>query len=96
MLNQNEEFEWNAEKDQLNQAKHGVSFQEARQAFEDPNRVIVRDQAHSTEAEERLYCVGQVEQGILTVRFTHRGNRIRIFGAGFWRQGRKIYEEQNG
>jgi uncharacterized protein len=95
-MSRNDEFEWDTEKDLLNQAKHGVSFQEARQAFEDPNRVVVRDRTHSTEAEERLYCIGQVEQGILMVRFTHRGTRIRIFGAGFWRQGRKIYEERNG
>jgi uncharacterized DUF497 family protein len=37
-MNRNEEFEWDTDKDLLNQAKHGVSFQEARQAFEDPNR----------------------------------------------------------
>lgn len=95
-MNWNEEFEWDTGKDLLNQAKHGVSFQEARQAFEDPDRVIVRDKTHSTETEERLYCIGQTERGILMVRFTQRGNRIRIFGAGFWRQGRKIYEERNG
>jgi hypothetical protein len=33
--------------------------------------------------------------GIVTVRFTMRNHNIRIFGAGFWRQGRKKYEEQN-
>ena len=90
-----EEFEWDIDKNLLNQEKHGVSFQEARQAFEDPYRVIVRDKTHSTDEEERLYCIGKVELGILMVRFTHRGSRIRIFGAGFWRQGREIYEERN-
>jgi hypothetical protein len=96
MMVQKYEFEWNLRKEQLNQAKHGVTFDEARQAFEDPKRVIVQDKTHSTEAEERLYCIGQVERGILMVRFTYRGKRIRIIGAGFWRQGRKIYEEVNG
>jgi hypothetical protein len=33
---------------------------------------------------------------IATVRFTWRDNRIRIFGAGFWREGRRIYYEKNG
>ena len=28
-------------------------------------------------------------------RFTVRENSIRIFGAGFWRKGRKRYEEEN-
>jgi uncharacterized DUF497 family protein len=87
-------FEWDEVKDKLNQAKHGVSFQEARQAFEDAQRVIVKDETHSG-SEERLYCIGRVARGILMVRFTYRGNRIRIYGAGFWRQGRKIYEERN-
>jgi hypothetical protein len=36
-----------------------------------------------------------VGDGVLTVRFTYRGAIIRIYGAGFWRKGRKIYEDQN-
>jgi len=36
-----------------------------------------------------------VAEGILTVRFTYRENTIRIFGAGFWRKGKKIYEQQD-
>ena len=91
-----DEFEWDDEKDMVNQVKHDVSFDEASRAFEDPNRVIVRDKTHSTRYEERLFCIGEIERGIVTVRYTQRGERIRIFGAGFWRQGRRIYEENNG
>ena len=36
-------FEWDEEKDALNQLKHGVSFAVAQEAFFDPNRVIARD-----------------------------------------------------
>jgi len=32
---------------------------------------------------------------ILTVRFVYREGKIRIFGAGFWRKGRKYYEEND-
>ncbi len=87
-------FEWDEEKDKENQEKHGVSFIMAQQAFLDPNRVIVEDVTHSSE-EGRYYCMGRVTEGILTVRFTYRGNVIRIYGAGYWRKGRKIYEDQN-
>ena len=87
-------FEWDGKKDKENQAKHTVSFSLAQYAFLDPNRVIVEDVNHSTE-EERFYCIGRVGNGIITVRFTYRGNVIRIYGAGYWRKGRKIYEGQN-
>ncbi len=87
-------FEWDEKKDNENQAKHTVSFSLAQYAFLDPRRVIVEDVNHSTE-EERFYCIGRVGNGIVTVRFTYRGNVIRIYGAGYWRKGRKIYEGQN-
>ncbi len=28
-------------------------------------------------------------------RFTYRGGVIRIFGAGYWRKGKRIYEREN-
>jgi hypothetical protein len=31
----------------------------------------------------------------VTVRFTLREGVIRIYGAGYWRKGKKIYEEAN-
>ncbi len=36
-----------------------------------------------------------INNDIITVRFTYRGKKIRIFGAGFWREGKKIYEKEN-
>jgi uncharacterized DUF497 family protein len=87
-------FEWDEEKDRQNREKHHVSFFEAQQAFLDPRRIIAEDLSHSTE-EDRFYCIGSVGNGIMTVRFTYRGNVIRIYGAGYWRKGRKIYEDQN-
>lgn len=45
--------------------------------------------------EARLFCIGRTERGILTVRFSYRGETIRIIGAGHWRKGRKTYEKEN-
>lgn len=87
-------FEWDLDKDAKNQKKHGVSFSFAQEAFLDPQRVIARDLAHS-QSEERFYCFGSVGEGILTVRFTYRNNVIRIIGAGYWRKGKRIYEQEN-
>jgi uncharacterized DUF497 family protein len=88
-------FEWAAQKEAANIAKHGVDFDEAQSAFYDPRLVMAADKGHS-QTEPRLFCIGRSKRGgILTVRFTYRGDRIRIIGAGYWRKGRKIYEEQN-
>jgi len=79
-------FEWDEDKDRENQSKHHISFSLAQHSFLDPRRVIAEDLSHSDE-EGRFYCIGQVSEGILTVRFT--------LGAGYWRKGRKIYEAEN-
>ena len=73
----NTRFDWDADKDAENQQKHGVSFTRAQYAFADPQRVIAKDITHS-QTEERFYCFGEVDGGILTVRFTYRASVIRI------------------
>jgi len=70
-------FEWDPAKDALNQRKHGVAFADAQLAFLDPARVIAKDLSHSR-GEPRFYCFGETGDGVLTVRFTYRGNLIRI------------------
>jgi uncharacterized protein len=87
-------FDWDTNKDAENQQKHGVSFTRAQYAFADPQRVIANDITHS-QTEERFYCFGEVDGGVLTVRFTYRASVIRIIGAGYWRKGKVIYEREN-
>jgi uncharacterized DUF497 family protein len=87
-------FEWDEIKDAENQEKHGIAFSLAQFAFADPHRVIAEDMSHSQD-EKRHFCFGRVGPGILTVRFTYRNGVIRIFGAGYWRKGKAIYEREN-
>jgi uncharacterized DUF497 family protein len=87
-------FEWDETKDRTNFEKHGVRFLVAQRAFLDSKRIIAEDESHSA-VEKRYFCIGNVESEIMTVRFTWREGRIRIFGAGYWRKGKQIYEEQN-
>ena len=87
-------FEWDEKKSKENQEKHGLSFEIAQYVFADPDRVIAEDLSHS-DKEKRYYCFGKVNDGVITVRFTYRKNIIRIFGAEYWRKGKKIYEDKN-
>jgi uncharacterized DUF497 family protein len=85
-------FDWDQRRNIENAVKHGVKFEDAQKAFLDRGRKIIKDEKHSLN-EMRYFCYGKVEDEIITVRFTIRKNTIRIFGAGLWRKGRKIYYE---
>jgi len=87
-------FDWDPAKDRANRLKHRVDFETAQLAFLDRRRVIAVDPAHSSN-EPRYFCFGLVGTGVLTVRFTYRAGVIRIFGAGYWRKGRQIYDRES-
>ncbi|WP_062057482.1 BrnT family toxin [Cellvibrio sp. OA-2007] len=52
-------FEWDRNKAASNLRKHGVSFIEASEIFNDPLAIKLRDDEHS-EQEERWVTIGQV------------------------------------
>ena len=58
------------------------------------NRIILKNEKYSID-EDRYFCIGQIDKRIVTVRFIMRKNNIRIIGAGYWREGRKLYEKKN-
>jgi hypothetical protein len=88
------EFRWDERKARENVTKHGVSFDLARRVSDDPRLVLPEDAAHSR-PESRYCAFGRLGNGILTVRFAIRGQRIRIIGAGYWRKGKAFYEQTN-
>ena len=51
------EFAWDRHKNDLNVAKHGVSFEEAATVFDDPYALVVPDLDHSID-EERFVILG--------------------------------------
>ncbi len=87
-------FIWDESREINNIQKHGISFVTACKVFKDFNRKIYTDSKHS-DKEERLFCIGKVDNRIITVRFTYREGKIRIFGAGYWRKGRVYYEKKD-
>jgi len=79
-------FEWDAQKAAANQAKHGVSFEEAATVFGDPSGVDAPDLAHSIFEARRLRYGTSTNGRILTVAYTPRRSSdgketIRIISA---------------
>jgi uncharacterized DUF497 family protein len=64
-----------------NARKHGVTFQEAATAFEDPLYVDFYDPDHSAD-EHRFLMLGRTAAGrLLLVSYTDRGERLRLISA---------------
>ena len=50
-------FEWDERKNKMNKIKHGISFQEAKNVFDDQNAVVIYDEPHSVN-EDRFFIIG--------------------------------------
>ena len=87
-------FEWDENKNAENIEKHNVSFEEVQAVFDDPLKLILSDKKHSLQ-EDRFYCIGKIDDDIITVRFTFRAGNIRIIGAGYWRKENLLYKRKN-
>lgn len=86
------EFEWDESKARVNVAKHGVTFEEAAEAFFDP---FYREGDASVDQEQRDFIMGySLSQRLLLVVHIQRGERTRIISARLaTRSERKLYEE---
>jgi len=86
------EFEWDEDKARRNVEKHGVTFEEAAEAFFDPFYQMVDA---SVNDELRDFILGySLAQRLLLVIYTERGERPRIISARpATRAERKLYEE---
>lgn len=74
-------YEWDENKAALNLAKHGIAFDVAITAFDDPLYVDFYDPDHSVE-EHRFILLGQSTNGkLLFVSYMERNDTIRIISA---------------
>jgi uncharacterized DUF497 family protein len=89
------DFEWDYPKAVANLAKHGVTFEQARDAFDDPFAIDFVDD-RGDYGEERVILLGMVESRLLVVAHTLRGEKVRIISA---REAgpheRRQYHEEN-
>ncbi len=93
-------FEWDEAKNQSNQRKHGVSFEEACQVFRDPLHVSVQDRIEGSE--HRWQTLGLVQDCLLllvahTLRNQEGAEIVRIISARkATPKERRRYEQENG
>ena len=76
-------FEWDENKNIVNQKKHTISFEEAQTAFYDDNALLIDDPDHSEE-EERFILLGfSLRANLLVVCHCYRQSEsvIRIISA---------------
>ncbi len=76
-------FEWDENKNRINQEKHGISFAEAQTVFYDEEALLIDDPEHS-ETEERFIILGiSRKANLLVVCHCYRGadSVIRLISA---------------
>ena len=89
------DFEWDDEKAARNLARHGVSFEAARLAFDDPF-AVVREDRRRDYGEDRYILLGMVENHLLAVVHAQPDARIRIISARLAEpRERRRYHEEN-
>jgi uncharacterized DUF497 family protein len=74
------DFEWDPAKELSNIHKHGISFLDAIDIFDDPFHLI-EESTRPEYGERRVKAIGQVDSVILAVIFTDRDERRRIISA---------------
>jgi len=69
------EFEFDSAKSMSNLAKHGISFNDAKQIWRDPKLLIIRTRQVT---EPRWIAIACIDGTNWSAVFTFRGERIRI------------------
>ncbi len=75
-------FEWDENKNIINQSKHGISFENAKSVFYDNYGILIADVEHSLD-EERFLLLGLDEMSKLLVvcHCVRENDTIRIISA---------------
>ena len=96
-------FEWDSEKNRINQKKHGgLAFDSAALVFDDPDSIFLKDR--EVEGEQRWHAIGMTAGALLLVVHVYRMENehdktetIRIIPAREANQReRRIYLQQAG
>lgn len=89
----NGRFEWDSVKDEINKKKHGFSFEEILEVFDDPFLLCGRDNAHS-DSEEREFCIGCLNGTVvILVIYTERERTHIISARKADKKWRRFYDD---
>ncbi len=87
-------YEWNFDKAAANLDKHGVSFEDAATVFLDPLAITFSDPDHSIEERREITIGHTIDQELIFVAHSDRGEAIRIISARrLTRKERRQYEK---
>jgi hypothetical protein len=69
-------FVWDPEKDKINRAKHGLSFEESTELFKSGVDCLeIYDDGHSKK-EDRFIAVGPIKRGVIVVAYTECDDEV--------------------
>ncbi len=84
-------FEYDENKNKINKSKHNISFDEAKELWEDPYSFEIP--SPQSEDEERFLVFGQIKSKNYTAIITYRDTNIRIISVRRSREKEiKFYE----
>ena len=87
-------FEWDSEKDEINIKKHGVSFSEILDVFDDPFFIERYDAEHSSLEEDRFIGLGESGGAVIVMTAYTERKRTRLISARFATESeRELYYE---
>lgn len=89
-------FEWFSEKNKLNVKKHGFSFDQILDVFDDPYFYEIYDKTHSDENQDRYNGFGYVNNAGLVIQivYTETGIIHIISARAATKQERRMYYDR--
>ena len=87
-------FEWDNNKNEANKLKHGISFEDTKELWNDPSRIEIQT---SFPDEDRYILIGRLGEKIFAAVYTIREESIRIISAR--RAGKRevlLYDKKEG
>lgn len=84
-------FEYDPNKSQINLAKHGIDFEQAKLLWEDERKVVLEA---CTEPELRYFVIGKIYDKYWTAFFTPRNDVIRLISVRRSRKKEISYYEK--